>query len=1080
MRLRMNVLLLAGVCLLAVASHAQQTLGTITGTVRDSSGAVLPGASVILLNEETGISRNIAANQAGLYSAPALGLGNYRVTASLEGFQTQVRSGIELTVGRVAVVNFELSVGAITQTVEVTGEAPLVETRRGGLGTLVESQTISELPLNGRDLAQLITLQTGSVEYTAGRQEGGKLLVIAGGRPTSNVFLMDGVAIESYTQKTPTGTSGQFLGAEAVREFRVETNSYSAEFGRGSGGIFNIATKSGTNNLHGSLFEYLRNDNLDANRWEANKTGLSRAEFKRNQFGGSLGGPIVHDRTFFFGTYEGLRERLGEPQILTTFGDELRAGTFPGSSAPVAAVRPYVDSPDLWPRPNGRINADGTGLFNFNYTTPTDEDMMQIRIDHKLSDSDNIFGRYTYLKSDQTNLLGFPNELAGDTVKNQYVTLEWSRIISPTILNTARLGFTRNAPFNETLPQNIDASLFFVPPSGQLGDLSVSGVSSVGEGVTGEYRILNSFQFIDDMSITKGNHSLKFGLHWNRIQFNGWNPARDAANFAFSNIRNFYRNSARRFRGAIAEGFNDAFRSFRENIIGLYLQDDYQLFSRLTLNLGLRYEFITTPTENHDRVSTMRGDYNFMINTTADQFTLGNPWIENPSLKNIAPRLGFAWDVFGDGKTAMRGGAGLFFMHVDQSWFRTAGFRVPPFLIETEATSGILFPTMFQVCGKENPFNPTNPNCSGRPAPDMLQWKFASPYVIQYNLNVQREVLPNTVLTLGYAGSRGIRLPAVANMNSWSPVDVNGHLEFPQAVVDAGVRPNPNFDNMRLRHVGYNSWYNSMQLNVTRKYAQGLQLNGSYTWSKNLDEISGLQTASDTESGPNSLPSFHHKDIYKGRSSFDARHIFTFSSTYELPIGSGRTFGSGLSGVANAIVGGWQVGGIVTMSSGFPGTITIEGRFSDLGHGEEFPDLKSGSSTSPTSGGSLGCTVGNGNRVIAAGTKLGTPDLYFDPCAFSFPVGNALGNLGRNTLQMPGRAVVDFNLTKKFNLGSAESGRKLEFKFDAFNLFNRVNLGIPALNIFDDGGRRDDADVGEINSTTGTSRQIQLALKYIF
>jgi len=1076
MRLHLSMSVLASVICLATAGYGQGTTGSVAGTVTDVSGAVLPGTRIVLQNEDTGISRTVIANAAGRYSAPALGLGNYRISASLDGFQTEARTGIVLTVGRQAVVNFQLQLGAITQTVEVTGEAPLVETTKGGLGTLVESRTIEELPLNGRDLAQLITLQTGAVEYTAGRQEGGKLLVVAGGRPTSNVFLIDGVAIESYTQKTPTGTSGQFLGAEAVREFRVETNSYSAEFGRGSGGIFNIATKSGTNNFHGSLFEYLRNDNLDANRWESNKTGLPRAEFKRNQFGGSLGGPIVRDQTFFFGTYEGLRERLGEPQILTTFGDELRAGTFPGRPTPVAAVRPYLDSPDLWPRPNGALKADGTGQFNFNFTTPTDEDMMQIRIDHRLSDSDNIFGRYTFLDSDQTNLLGFPNSLAGDKVRNQYVTLEWSRILSPAMLNTARFGFTRNAPFNETLPQNIDPSLYFVPPSGQLGDLGVGGVSGVGEGVTGEFRILNSFQFINDMSITTGNHSMKFGLHWNRIQFNGWNPARDAANFSFSNVTNFFRNRARRFRGAIAEGFNDAFRSFRENIIGLYYQDDYQVSPRLTLNLGFRYEFITTPTENHGRVSTIRGDYNFLVNAIPpDDFTQGNPWIENPSLKNFAPRLGFAWDAFGDGRTAVRGGAGLFFMHVDQSWFRTAGFRVPPFLIETEATSEILFPTMFQVCGQENPFNPTNPNCSGRPAPDMLQWKFASPYVIQYNLNVQRELMPNTVLTVGFAGSRGIRLPAVADVNSWSPVDVNGHLEFPEELVDAGVRPNPNFDLIRLRHVGYNSWYNSMQLNLTRKYSQGLQLSGSYTWSKSLDEISGLQTASDTSSGPNTLPSYHHKGIYKSLSSFDSRHIFTFNSMYELPIGSGKALGSGMSGVANALVGGWQVGGIITMSSGFPGSVSIEDRFGDLGHGDEFPDLKAGSSNSPTSGGSLGCTVGN--REIPAGAELGTPDLYFDPCAFSFPVGNALGNLGRNTLIMPGRATVDFSLHKTFPV---TENSNMQFRFEAFNLFNRVNLGIPARGVFDDGGDRDDADVAEINSTSGSARQLQFALKYTF
>src|SRR4030095_9489461 len=273
--------------------------------------------------------------------------------ASRDGFQTQVRSGIRLTVGRQAVVNFELPVGAISETVEVTGEAPLVETTKGALGSLVDSNTISDLPLNGRDLAQLITLQTGVVQYDGGDSDlgSGKLIVVSGARPTTNVFMIDGVAMESYTQKTPTGTSGQFLGAEAVREFRVESNAYSAEFGRGTRGIFNVATKSGTNMLHGSLFEYLRNDNFDANRWEANKSGLDKPEFKRNQFGFSLGGPVKKDRTFFFGTYEGLRERLGVTHNSLTFSDSLRQGIFPNgtrvTNAPTGG--PYLHSA-LWPR----------------------------------------------------------------------------------------------------------------------------------------------------------------------------------------------------------------------------------------------------------------------------------------------------------------------------------------------------------------------------------------------------------------------------------------------------------------------------------------------------------------------------------------------------------------------------------------------------------------------------------------------------------------------------------------------------------------------------------------------------------
>jgi hypothetical protein len=362
---------------------------------------------------------------------------------------------------------------------------------------------------------------------------------------------------------------------------------------------------------------------------------------------------------------------------------------------------------------------------------------------------------------------------------------------------------------------------------------------------------------------------------------------------------------------------------------------------------------------------------------------------------------------------------------------------------------------MYSLCKNQDPFAPTDTRCAAGalPSPNFNAYKFKTPYAMQYNLNVESEVAPNTVVTLGYAGSRGVRLPAVADVNAHPAQTINGRLVFPTSLTG---RPNRNWDQIRYRTPWANSWYNSAQLSVTRKYAQGLQAGGSYTFSRTIDEISGSATASDTEAGPSQVPNYHHKEISKGLSSFDARHVFTVNFAYELPVGPGKTLGSGLTGAGKWLLGGWQLGGIVTMSTGFPASVSISNRFASLGHNAEVPDLAPGASNNPI--------------------RPGNPDQYFDPTAFLFPPARTLGNLGRNTLIMPGRATVDFSLTKKMDLTEAAN---LQFRLEAFNLFNRPNFGTPSRNVFDNQANPDPT-AGRITSTRGTARQIQLGLKLTF
>jgi hypothetical protein len=490
------------------------------------------------------------------------------------------------------------------------------------------------------------------------------------------------------------------------------------------------------------------------------------------------------------------------------------------------------------------------------------------------------------------------------------------------------------------------------------------------------------------------------------------------------------------------------------------------------LNLGLRYEFITVPTENHGRVASFQGDLAFLQRATINDITRGNPWFENPSLKNFAPRFGFAWDVKGDGRMAVRGGFGIFHLQFNQTWIRTTAFRMPPFLIEIQATPGggrtVPFPNIYALCSSQDPFSTNvDPRCTGRPAPDFVPFKFRTPYMMQYNLNVQRQLTGNTVATIGYAGSRGVSLPGVADVNIPLAQDVNGRLTFP-----ATTRPNPNFDDLRYRYPVASSFYHSLQISVNRKLSAGLQFGTSYTFSKNIDDTSGNQTAGDTDAGTNWISYYHDKSIGRALSSFDARHIFNYSATYELP------FGTGLTGPAKWALAGWQAGGILTLASGIPGTLTVSSRLTGIGIRNEFPDLVAGFSNNPTSGTSAGCTlpIAGGQRVIAAGTALGTPDLYYDPCAFAMPPTRTFGTLGRNTLSLPGRATLDFTLSKNFDFSEE---RKLQFRLEAFNLFNRPNFGTPSLNVFDTQGRSN-LNAGRITSTVTSARQIQMGLKYTF
>ncbi|MDA2934226.1 TonB-dependent receptor [Acidobacteria bacterium AH-259-D05] len=1090
---RTTINILCVLLLVSGIAWAQVTTGTISGTVSDETGGVLPGVEVTVTNTDTGGVRAVVTDDAGRYSAPNLTLGNYEVSAGLTGFQTGVRSGIKLTVGREAIIDISLRIGEISERVVVEGEAPLVEATSSTVVGLVDDKKIRDLPLNGRSFTQLAALQEGVApprhfENIQPGNEGDKLS-ISGTRITQTAFLLDGTDIRNNFGTTPGSVAGVLLGVDTVREFSVVTTGASAEYGIFTGGVINAVSRSGTNELHGSLFEFHRNSALDArNFFDRDPTNpLERSKtphFVRNQFGFTVGGPIVKDKTFFFGSYEGLRDRLTVTRTARVPTANGRQGIFPNGTfnfltrqfttqIPVSPdAEPFLDD---YPLPNGETFSDETGFFRFGDAIPTDEDYFMVKIDHNFSDSHSFFARYTFDDSEKNPFLfsGIGPQGRGweefSTTRFQVFTVKNQNVVSPTLINDFHFGFMRSNVLSDSRPIiNVDESVKQMRlPDRTWGAIFGGNIQGWGPSeLTHLDMPLNRFEFGDTVVLTKGRHSLKFGAKITRLQFNILNGVFAHGTAVMINYTNFLQAQPIVMlsklgdidpEGDLPAGFERNVGGplirlgYRETILGFFVQDDFKWTPNLTLNLGLRYEFYKNPTEEGGRI----GDIALPSETTV---RLGNPVLSrNPSKRNFAPRIGLAWDPFGDGKMSIRAAGGIFFDLLESgrllgpqtqfpfhSKVTTFFPQWPNFLdtIRQRGLGGI----------KDAPFVYGTPNQS---------------YIAQYNLTIQRELFPDAVLTVGYAGSRGIKLSRLQDVNI-APVTVKDGRYFWPA---GSKRANQTFDQMRMYLWDANSFFNSLRVGFQKRFSHGFQFQSSYTWSKAVDEASNTANFDAAGGGPNGTNQVpFDRKVDRARASFDIRHVYSANFTVELPFGPGKPLGGGSTGAAAKLIGGWQLSGLLSLNTGPPLTVALGFDRAGMDNSADIsqrPDLVPGADPSP---------------VLNDGRE---PAEYFDVSSFRLPPieaadgtpGGFWGTAPRNSVDGPGVAVFDFAVLKDTKISEDIN---LQFRAEFFNIFNRGNWRGPSrANIFPSPGPPVKA-AAAITTTSTTSRQIQFALKIVF
>jgi len=1053
--------MLVGLFCFASPAGSQTVGGVIQGTVTDQSGATIAGVNVLIKNVATGVLTNSKTNSTGFYTAPTLSPGEYEVTATVSGFKTEVRSGITLTVGASEVVNLQMSVGQTSDKVEVSGAAPTVELASSTLSNVVDAKNIVDLPLNGRDWTQLALLQPGVVQTQGqvgslggpsapgGRtvRGNGVQMDISGGRPQENNYRLDGINIDDYANSAPGSVLGFNLGADAVEEFSVLTSNFSAQYGRGSGGVINAVTRAGTNAFHGDVYEFLRNSALDARNFF---DPAQIPELRRNQFGAAAGGPIQKDKTFFFGDYEGFRQTQGFTTLDIVPSANARQGILSTGNVTVdPAVKPYLA---LWPLPNlpnSPMLGPDVGEFGIAAPQIESENYGIGRIDRTFSANDNLNGTFLYDEGKISSPDEFNNKPNLLNSTRDVFALSENHIFNPAMANSARIGLSRTHAQHGIISTVInpllkDPALGFIPGH-DIGLIGVQGITGFSGGLgndDGDTYWYTSIQAYDDLYITKGIHSIKIGANVERIRLNENSPSAEEGDWEFNSLSDFLTNKPFTFNGAIPP--SNTYYGLRQTVFGAYVLDDVRLRHNFTLNLGLRYEAATIVSEVHGRSGPL-------FHVTDPTATIGPFFQSNPTLRNFEPRVGFAWDPFGNGKTSVRAGFGMF------------DILPLPYLFH-QITNSAPFFQGGQVGGATPIAQGSFPK-DGFPllGPTTNQGWFTDPhppraYKMQWNLNIQRELTPSTTITVAFTGSRGVHL---VWHNAW--INTVIPQETPQGFIFPvnGTPLNPNFGRINALLFQANSFYSGLQIGVDKKLSHGLQAHLSYTWSKSIDDSSSSFDAEEFNNSVNDPLPFNVR-ANRGVSDFNIPQNFVASFLWDVPVPQSW------SGPVSWLAHGWQLGGIFLAQNGTPFTALVGGDPAGslmATHAFQRPVFNNipGCSTNAINPGNFANYI-NTNCLLA-------------------PAPNIIRNsIGRNTLIGPGEVNLDFSVFKNIPVKKIAESCNVQFRAEAFNVVNHTNFQPPYNNnvVFNGTDPTPITGVGLIQATQTTSRQIQFGLKFIW